>query len=137
LSEISDGLTNTLIVGERPPSTDLVYGWWFAGAGYPEDGGNLQTGVGDVVLGSTEIGYWRYLKREFPHDPDCQGNTPIVGLKPGVISDNCHQAHFWSLHSGGANFLLGDGSVRFVTYSFDNILPDLCTRNGNEVINGF
>jgi prepilin-type N-terminal cleavage/methylation domain-containing protein/prepilin-type processing-associated H-X9-DG protein len=133
MSDISDGLSNTLLVGERPPSTDLDFGWWFAGAGYPPD----SSGVGDVVLGSTEIDYWNHLKSQFPNDPGCMTSLPNVGLKPGLLSDNCAQSHFWSLHSGGANFLLGDGSVRFVSYSFDSILPDLCTRAGNEVINGF
>jgi prepilin-type N-terminal cleavage/methylation domain-containing protein/prepilin-type processing-associated H-X9-DG protein len=135
VGDVSDGLSNTLLVGERPPSTDLVYGWWFAGAGFedPSDGGD-QDGTGDVVLGANEVNYWRKLKSEFPHDPDCQGNTPSVGLQQGSVTDNCHQSHFWSLHSGGANFLLADGSVRFVAYSFNNVLPALCTRNGGETV---
>jgi len=44
--DIKDGTSNTLMVGERPPSQDLNYGWWFAGAGW--DG----SGTGDVVLGA-------------------------------------------------------------------------------------
>ena len=50
LIDISDGTSNTLMVGERPPSKDLEYGWWFAGAGYSQ-------GLGDVVLGARETGY--------------------------------------------------------------------------------
>jgi prepilin-type processing-associated H-X9-DG protein len=53
-------------------------------------------------------------------------------LQPGNINDNCDQAHFWSQHPGGANFLLADGSARFVSYSIDNIFPALCTRSGGE-----
>jgi prepilin-type N-terminal cleavage/methylation domain-containing protein len=50
-AEISDGLSNTMMVAERPPSADMVFGWWFAGAGYDD------SGTGDVVLGAREYGY--------------------------------------------------------------------------------
>src|SRR5439155_4243315 len=33
IASITDGTTNTLMVGERPPSADMFYGWWFAGGG--------------------------------------------------------------------------------------------------------
>jgi prepilin-type N-terminal cleavage/methylation domain-containing protein/prepilin-type processing-associated H-X9-DG protein len=132
LAEVTDGLSNTLFVGERPPSTDLYYGWWFAGAGYDDQG------TGDVVLGAREVGYWNHLKAVFPHAPSCMTWTvPKVGLQPGNVNDDCDQGHFWSLHSGGANFLLGDGSVRFVTYSADEVLPQLCTRNGGETVGDY
>jgi prepilin-type N-terminal cleavage/methylation domain-containing protein/prepilin-type processing-associated H-X9-DG protein len=41
-----------------------------------------------------------------------------------------------SMHTGGVNVLLGDGSVRFVSNSVDptNVWPELGTRAGNEVI---
>jgi prepilin-type N-terminal cleavage/methylation domain-containing protein/prepilin-type processing-associated H-X9-DG protein len=133
MAEVTDGLSNTLLVGERPPSTDLDFGWWFAGSGYPPD----SSGVGDVVLGSDEQGYWLHLKGQYPNDPDCQGSdpTPHVGLKPGKVIDNCSQAHFWSFHAGGANFLLGDGSARFVSYNIDTLtFQYLTTRNRGEVL---
>jgi prepilin-type processing-associated H-X9-DG protein len=117
LTDIRDGTSNTLMVGERPPSTDMEFGWWFAGAGYNN------SGVGDVVLGAREFNYASAL--------GC--NPPRVGLQPGSIFNPCDQTHFWSLHDGGVNFLLGDGSVRFVSYSVDSILPALATRSGGEV----
>jgi prepilin-type processing-associated H-X9-DG protein len=46
----------------------------------------------------------------------------------------CHQGHFWSLHPGGANFAFADGSVRFLSYSAEPILPALATRAGGEVV---
>jgi prepilin-type processing-associated H-X9-DG protein len=41
--------------------------------------------------------------------------------------------HFWSPHPGGANFVLADGSVRFVSYSADPLMPALASRAGGEV----
>jgi prepilin-type N-terminal cleavage/methylation domain-containing protein/prepilin-type processing-associated H-X9-DG protein len=117
LSDVGDGLSNTLMVGERPPSQDLYYGWWFAGAGY--DG----SGTGDVLLGARETRYAAAI--------GCSNNVK-VGLQPGRITDNCDQAHFWSLHAGGANFLMGDGSARFVRYTVDQVLPALMTKAGGE-----
>ena len=122
MTDITDGTSNTLLVGERPPSTDMEFGWWFAGAGYNN------TGVGDVVLGAREIYY-----ANGTYGIGC--NPPKVGLQPGNVNNPCDQTHFWSLHDAGANFLLADGSVRFVSYSVDSILPALATRNGGEVFN--
>ena len=42
--------------------------------------------------------------------------------------------HFWSLHGAGANFLLADGSVRFITNQQAGILPLLATRAGGEIV---
>jgi prepilin-type processing-associated H-X9-DG protein len=42
--------------------------------------------------------------------------------------------HFWSPHSGGANFLFADGSVRLLRYGADPILSALATRAGGEVM---
>jgi prepilin-type N-terminal cleavage/methylation domain-containing protein/prepilin-type processing-associated H-X9-DG protein len=118
IAQIKDGTSNTILVGERPPSVDLNYGWWFAGAGW--DG----SGVGDVLLGAREYGYADFMG--CPHSK--------VGLQPGTILDPCDQVHFWSLHTGGVNFLMADGSARFVSYGGNTILPQMCTREGGEVV---
>jgi prepilin-type N-terminal cleavage/methylation domain-containing protein len=118
LTDITDGTSNTLMIGERPPSADLIYGWWFAGAGF--DG----SGVGDVLMGARSTNYATSL--------GCP--TSLVGLRPGKITNPCDQVHFWSFHSGGSNFCLGDASVRYVSYNADPILPLLCTRDGGEII---
>ncbi len=125
IAQVTDGLSATVIVGERPPSPDLEYGWWFAGTGF--DG----SGVGDVVLGSNELQY-------ATKTAGCTNPTPArwVGFQAGDLNQPCDQCHFWSLHPGGGNWLFGDGSARFLTYSANAVLPQLVTRAGGEVIRG-
>jgi prepilin-type N-terminal cleavage/methylation domain-containing protein/prepilin-type processing-associated H-X9-DG protein len=114
--QISDGLSTTLLVGERPPSTDLIYGWWFDGQG------QQGTSSADVVLGVNE------LNVEVPKCP----RGPYQ-FQTGDLNNNCDMFHFWSLHAGGANFMMVDGSVHFFPYSAANLLPALATRAGGEV----
>jgi prepilin-type N-terminal cleavage/methylation domain-containing protein/prepilin-type processing-associated H-X9-DG protein len=131
ISAIKDGTSNTLMIGERPPSTDLVFGWWFAGAGYSQSNpGN----AGDNVLGVRETNYRQKLidKDGHPVNPPCNPNK--IYYQPGNVNDDCDQVHFWSLHSGGANWAMADASVRFIGYSADPLLPALATRAGGEVI---
>jgi prepilin-type processing-associated H-X9-DG protein len=129
-ASITDGSSNTLLVGERPPSVDLFFGWWFAGAGF--DG----SGEGDVTLGARATIYAANIQTT---NTVGGGSTtcPVsyVGFKPGKINDPCDQVHFWSWHPGGANWLWGDGSAKFYQYQMDEVLPQLCTRNGGEVVN--
>ena len=120
-TDITDGTSNTILVGERPPSKDLWYGWWYAGFGA---GGN---GTADMVLGVREN-----IPPGDAFIPDC-GGLP-ARFAPGRIDNMCDVFHFWSLHPGGANFLFADGSVRFLAYSADAIMPALATRSGGEVV---
>jgi len=131
-ASISDGSSNTLMVGERPPSADMFFGWWFAGGGF--DG----SGVGDVTLGAREYVYAANVA-VYAIAVDGTGTlapcpASKVGFQPGNVDNSCDQVHFWSLHPGGANWLLGDGSARFLSYTVDEVLPQLCTRNGGEAV---
>jgi prepilin-type processing-associated H-X9-DG protein len=52
----------------------------------------------------------------------------------GAVDQQCDALHFWSLHSGGANFALADGSVRFIRYEADQVMPALSTRAKGETL---
>jgi prepilin-type N-terminal cleavage/methylation domain-containing protein/prepilin-type processing-associated H-X9-DG protein len=132
LVDISDGTSNTLLVGERPPSWDLVFGWWYCGAGQWDFSFNPlhNSGSCDVTLGGAEI---NIQTSGIPQQDACPQGPYAFG--EGTILNPCDQFHFWSLHSGGANFLFADGSVHFVNYSVGQpIITGMSTRAGGEAV---
>jgi prepilin-type processing-associated H-X9-DG protein len=114
LSDVSDGTSHTLAAGERPPSPDSQFGWWYGG------GGQAGTGSLDSVLGVRELNVAVQVAA------GC-GRGPFA-FAPGKVDGPCDIFHYWSLHAGGANFLMCDGSVRFLSYDSDSLLPALATR---------
>jgi prepilin-type processing-associated H-X9-DG protein len=121
LTDIADGQSNTLLLGERPPSSDFHLGWWYAGNGV--DG----TGTADMHMGMAERTPWGI------GFGDCPSGGPFP-FGPGSLQDDCSILHYWSLHSGGANFLFCDGSVHFIPYAAAPIMPALATRAGREAV---
>ncbi|HEY7327147.1 MAG TPA: DUF1559 domain-containing protein [Gemmataceae bacterium] len=119
-ADITDGLSNTLLVGERPASTDFQYGWWYAGIG------QRYTGSGDMVLGVQEVNL-------LPVKPGTCG-PGVYQYGPGQINNQCDMFHFWSLHPGGANFLFVDGSVHCLPYSVRPIMSALASRASGETV---
>jgi hypothetical protein len=120
LIDIRDGTSNTLLIGERPPSGDHQFGWWYAGLG------QQQTGSTDSVLGVNEPNLREPLR------PDCSPGP--YTFAPAKVSEPCAIFHYWSLHPGGAWFALADGSSRFIAYPQASILPGLATRDGGEIV---
>jgi prepilin-type N-terminal cleavage/methylation domain-containing protein/prepilin-type processing-associated H-X9-DG protein len=124
IAEVTDGLSNTLFVGERSSKSAKqavgtlpgVCTWVGALPGGDLDGETPAL----YVLGWTGA----------PSNP-AKPNTP----EP---NGSFHAESYTSRHSGGVNFLLGDGSVRFITDSINGqTWVKLGTRQGGETTDGY
>ena len=121
MTDIRDGTSNTLLVGERPPSPDFINGWW-----YSPSGGGPGTQILSVLME-------RGTPEATTHgDYYACANGPYQ-YQAGKVDDICDAYHFWSLHTGGSNFAFCDGSVRFLRYDANAVLAALATRAGGEV----
>ena len=121
LLAFTDGTSNTLLVGERPPSADFQFGWWYAGVG------QQLSGSADLILGVREQNLQRIVS----------GSKCGPGAYPYSESradDPCGMFHFWSPHLGGANFAMADGSVRLIGYGANGVMPALASIAGGEAV---
>jgi prepilin-type processing-associated H-X9-DG protein len=121
LVSATDGLSNTAIIGEKPPSTDLQWGWW-------------ASVDADVMWGVADTNYVAFSNDQFGNpcpSPPFYFQQPY----PGGVSNPCNFNHLWSNHTGGGNFVFGDGSVHFLSYTVGpTVLPRLATHAGGEVV---
>jgi prepilin-type N-terminal cleavage/methylation domain-containing protein/prepilin-type processing-associated H-X9-DG protein len=116
---ITDGTSNTLMVGERP-SYPANCGYW----AYVEI---------DSAMGLPNTPQWCANRDQF--GKACPGGPQW--FRPGDIANPCDGNHYWSLHPGGGNWLFCDGSVHFLSYGIGTpIQRALATKNGGEVIPG-
>ncbi|HZV05639.1 MAG TPA: DUF1559 domain-containing protein [Gemmataceae bacterium] len=117
MKDITDGLSNTLFIGER--CTNMSNTTWVGAVQgsvvpdlrYKDTADQMANAEGDAALvlahGSTT---------HLPNNP--------------VVTDADATASF---HTNGVNFLFGDGSVQSINSGIDpNVYQALCTRNGGE-----
>ncbi len=123
MAEASDGTSNTLLLGERqffdpvfdssPIVNDRIrdWGWvWFGGEG----DANLGTGV--------------------PINFRLPANFNTLGGSTQQLLFEDRINAFGSMHTGGANFALADGSIQFISQAASPLVfRSLGTRSGGEV----
>lgn len=120
IADITDGTSCTVMLAERPPPATLQAGKWYTWVNPRGVWGNLYGpdenlySLSSLIPGDRCIGEFRF--------------------GPGRLDHPCDRYHFWSLHSGGANFAFADGSVRFLSYAADSVMPPLSTRAGGESV---
>jgi prepilin-type N-terminal cleavage/methylation domain-containing protein/prepilin-type processing-associated H-X9-DG protein len=119
ITSISDGTSNTLMVGERP-SYPGHCGWW----AYNEV---------DSAMGLPNTPQWCSNRDQFGNR--CPGGPQW--FRPGDPNNPCDGNHYWSKHTGGGNWLFCDGSVHFLSYGIGTVVQHaLATKSGGEVIPG-
>ena len=120
LSAATDGTSNTLMVGEYTSNTQTDRGtfWAYTYASYNQSSVGAESRL--------------YGKHFGPPAPATDPNT--CRYMPGLYGDQMCKRAFNSGHTAGANWVLGDGSVRFISYNVDiNALQNMSTMAGGEV----
>ena len=136
VADILDGTSNTLMVGETSRFVnEPASNWneWNYGPG----------AFGDDVGSGIRIQVVAYTVPKI--------NAKQTGVSPGYLTDpfnwfnlalypqsaNEGSFGFRSLHPGGANFLVGDGTVKFVKQTLNpQVYQALGTKTGSELISG-
>jgi prepilin-type processing-associated H-X9-DG protein len=138
ITEITDGLSNTVMVGENAGRNLYM-------AKRQSLNKSIDTSTGFAKLYSQQNNFagggWADPQNSFwVRGSARNGNDGTVtpgnsdASSCGVNCTNKASRGFYSWHDGGAHFLMGDGSVRFMSETADNrTLASTVTRAGQEL----
>lgn len=116
IAQVTDGLSNTFMVGEttRWHQNGRAFAWAYRG--------HVMTGIDpyDENFSGRDAGINMW---SMPWtDPSWQSYSPVVG----------HVQEWWScaasLHPGGSHFVMGDGSVQFISEDINKLMLRNLTR---------
>ncbi len=146
INSMRDGTSNTIAIGEATQllHTSSSFGpYWGAGTHTAVHGRILQYtpglvqqsgGVGPTTTSGNAVGLNYCIAYCGINAP----NARMVSGTTGTAGDGTYAWQFGSKHSGGANFVFCDGSVRFLRDNIDyvNVFQCLATPEGGEVASG-
>ena len=120
--DMTDGTSNTLVVGERAVKT------------VP----STLVNPSPAVYYSTWVGNPRAVGATDPYGPArCVGAAITAPNSEEEIPDD-YQQGFGSPHPGGSQFLIGDGAVQMVNDEIDRLVyKQICTVNGGEQVSHY
>ncbi len=128
IATIRDGTSNTILVGERTGGGNI----------YLADGRLAPAASPWTELAAANGGGWGDVLNGYHYIMGSldDGTPPPLSPTGGPCVINCSNARnagYYSFHPGGAQFLLGDGSVRFVSETVDKyVFASMITRENNE-----
>jgi type II secretory pathway pseudopilin PulG len=143
-SEVTDGLGTTIFVGETSRYQNdpdaLVHHWNRYANYYSAAGPNVGRGNG-LATGVPRLNAPIQITDPAGYGPTTNCDpVPPWGLFNWMYNPEFYdrgQYGFRSLHPGGAGFLLGDGSVKFVKQTINpRVYQALSTRSQGEVVDG-
>lgn len=110
IGDVTDGTSNTFMVGERAVDVSHSWGWTLTGT------------EGDSMLGTGRPMWPTSNFSNLPPNNYTSATSPV----------------FSSNHTGGAHFLMADGAVRFVSVNIDfTNYRALGTTSGGEIVGEF
>ena len=129
-SEVTDGLSNTILFGELAGRQKLYF------RGKPTPGNTLTTVVApNTVLGLTLNSFYgdHNTAREIR---TYSGADPTRPNQLGCATLNVYNENgLYSFHPGGVQVAMGDGSVTFLSQSISAaVYAAIITRDGGEVV---
>jgi prepilin-type N-terminal cleavage/methylation domain-containing protein/prepilin-type processing-associated H-X9-DG protein len=101
------------------------------------DGTSNTLMVGEIAWVNNITGTrYRTWIRGCDTNPVCAGSRNVANAINSPSIANFNDIAFGSMHTGGANFVMGDGSVRFIRDSINlNTYRAMASRNGGETLN--